>query len=123
LVEKHEWNNSLQIKTMQICDTILDSTDQALKSHFLSSTSLAESLVSLSESSTLKLESGNCVRKGFMGMVIHISNRLQSMKSDSNGPSDQAVVQHLTENSEKWVSFTNEELAISNEKNSRVLGS
>jgi hypothetical protein len=79
LVERHKWNNFLQLKVIAICDEVLENCEnQQFKKFFLESSGLAAKLTQMSKDANYTMESGREIRNGHMGLVVKISNKLVS---------------------------------------------
>lgn len=86
------------------------------------------------------MKSERKIRNGYMGLVVKVSNKLQSKtpaKEDSDNSKtapnaasstnnqnqeDQTVIEYLERVGDEWTTFVDGELAESNEKNNRTLG-
>lgn len=94
----------------------------------------------MASESDYTMKSERIIRNGFMGLVVKISNKLQSKcpkvdeasESQASAPTaasttpggteDSVVIEYLDQVGEEWKSFVDGELASSNEKNNRTLG-
>jgi len=74
-------------------------------------------LMKMAEVSTVKFNSGNSIRNGSMGFVIKLANLIKKQKDSLKDETDLSQVF-----SDKWTSFVDSELSVSNERNSRSLG-
>ena len=119
LVERHPWNNIVQLKTQQIFEDVLASDcSPADKLAFLKSSNCTNALVRMAGTPVVKFGSGNSIRNGFMGFVIKLANLLVKSKDTFKDlPAESSSFY-----SPQWTSFVDGELVTSNERNSRSLG-
>ena len=119
LIEKHPWNNMVQLKCHQIFEDVINSDCSAAeKLAFLNSSNCTRMLINMAETPSVKFGSGNSIRNGFMGFVIKLANLLVKSKDNFKD----LAVESATFYSPEWTSFIDAELATSNERNSRSLG-
>lgn len=130
LIEKHPWNNMVQLKAHLIFEDLFKTAELTNedKLEFLKASDVLNLLVRMSKTPEVKFATGNRIRNGYMGFCIKLSNLindkvdssdLKEMQEswDKEAPSSQeeTVVS-------KWNSFVQNELATSNERNARNLG-
>ena len=75
LIEKHPWNNIIQLKAQQIFEDLFSSTvSNELKGAFVKDSRAKEILMRMSKAPEVKFTSGNSIRNGYMGFVIKLAN-------------------------------------------------
>lgn len=118
LVEKHPWNNMVQLKAHLIFeDMFVSEIEKTEKADFLKSSEVTTVLVRMATVSEVKFATGNLIRNGYMGFVIKLANLIE--KNQSNMTWNDENSDALTE---EWREFVSNELENSNERNSRNLG-
>jgi len=87
LVEKHPWNNMVQLKCHLIFEDVLSIEQKVSKSdagklqiEFLQASNCVGRLIKMAEVPTVKFGSGNSIRNGYMGFVIKLGNVVNKMK-------------------------------------------
>jgi len=73
------------------------------------------------------MQSERVIRNGFMGLVVHISNKLLKKYETKDSTAadkkeDTTVIDYLDSCGEEWRAFVDDELKKSNENNNRTLG-
>ena len=85
LIEKHPWNNMVQLKAHLIFEDVFSSElDVDQKISFLASAEVTSELVRMSQNPEIKFGSGNRIRNGFMGFVIKLANLIVKQKTISD---------------------------------------
>jgi len=71
LIEKHPWNNMIQLKAHQIFEYVLtcDTIEHQERLNFLKAAGVTNALVRMAQTPEVKFTSGNIIRNGFMGFV------------------------------------------------------
>ena len=77
LIEKHTWNNMVQLKCQLIFEDVFSSDiSNAEKVSFLKSCGVTSQLIKMSDTSEVQFYSGNKIRNGHMGFVIKLANSI-----------------------------------------------
>lgn len=85
LIERHPWNNMIQLKVHLIYQDVFNSEiEVADKLDFLRETEVTTALAKMAETPEVKFSSGNLIRNGFMGFVIQLGNLICKQKA-ANG--------------------------------------
>jgi hypothetical protein len=117
LITKHPWNNFFQLRIIAIYEEILEhSRDAGFRQKALSSSQIVETILGISERPTFSFVSERQVRHGYMGMIIRISNTLQSAQHN------QEVADFLDNSGEQWGKYVKGDLKRRNDTNSKKLG-
>lgn len=117
LIEKHPWNNMVQLKAHQIFENTLNcDIENQEKLDFLVASEVTNCLVRMSQTPEVKFNSGKIIRNGYMGFTTQLANLIVKTK----GSLEQCDTATLF--NEEWESYVRSELASSNERNSRNLG-
>ena len=75
LIEKHPWNNMIQLKVQQIFEDALQSDlDPVEKRDFLKMAEVTTILTRMADTPEVRFASGNSIRNGQMGFVVKLSN-------------------------------------------------
>ena len=75
LIEKHPWNNMIQLKVQQIFEDALQSDlDPVEKRDFLKKAEVTTILTRMADTPEVRFASGNSIRNGQMGFVVKLSN-------------------------------------------------
>lgn len=118
LIEKHPWNNMIQLKAHLIFEDVLYSditVDEKIS--FLKSSDATKMLMQMAQEPDVTFNSGNKIRNGFMGFVIKLANLIVKVKTMVAEGMDLEQVY-----TSGWDSFVSGELETSNERNGRNLG-
>lgn len=120
LIEKHPWNNMVQLKATQIFENVLncDTVEAQEKLLFLQEGDVTACLVRMAQTPEVKFTSGNIIRNGFMGFVTQLANLIITAKSKDLESLEGASAVFTDE----WTEYVNGELESSNERNRRNLG-
>lgn len=119
LIEKHPWNNMVQLKAHLIFEDLFKTEmSNSEKIDFLKASEVTKVLVRMSETPEIKFATGNRIRNGFMGFVIKLANLIKT-KTDAMSDEAAELVSLLNQD---WKQFVSTELEVSNERNARNLG-
>ena len=119
LIEKHPWNNMVQLKAHLIFEDLFKTEmSNSEKIDFLKASEVTKVLVRMSETPEIKFATGNRIRNGFMGFVIKLANLIKT-KTDAMSDEAAELVSLLNPD---WKQFVSTELEVSNERNARNLG-
>lgn len=117
LITKHPWNNFFQLKIISIYEEILEhSKDAQFRQKALKSSMIVETILGITESPSFTFVSERQIRHGYMGMIIRISNSLQSAQHN------QEVADFLDNSGEQWSKYVKGDLKKINETNNKKLG-
>jgi hypothetical protein len=82
LVKNFPWNNFLQLKVINMFTEVIENSEnQEFRKNFLESSGIGRAVVEMSDKAIHTLESERQIRSGYMGLVISVSNKLQSRYS------------------------------------------
>ena len=124
LIEKHPWNNMVQLKAHLIFEDLFKTEMSKMeKISFLKASEVTKVLVRMAETPEVKFATGNRIRNGFMGFVIKLANLIKTKTDTMNDDATKDEAAELTDllNSD-WKQFVTNELEVSNERNARNLG-
>ena len=79
LAKAYPWNSMLQVRIVYLMERIISSsliTSELFRSQFLTQTQIIKTLADMGDQSTFELDSGRCIRNGYMGLVVKVSNTL-----------------------------------------------
>jgi len=117
LIKKHPWNNFFQLRIISIYEEILELSKNAqFRQEVLKSSQIVDTILSIQEDSNFSFASERQIRHGYMGMIIRISNALQTSTQN------QEVADFLDNSGEQWGNYVNGDLKQRNETNSKKLG-
>ena len=120
LIEKHPWNNMVQLKAHNIFQDVFDTTmENQQKFNFVHTSKVTQTLVRMGQTAMVNFASGNRIRNGYMGFVIQLANVIVKQRTECS--MDQIEDSNEVFDAE-WDSFVSGELESSNEQNKRNLG-
>jgi len=107
---KHNWNNMLHNQVEKILTHIIEGNSEELKVALYEKAKLFDFIVDSSQDSEFPLSGphGRKVRKGYLGHLVRLSNKLVESR-------DPAVLKYTEEN-EKWKAYTEGLLAETNKR-------
>ena len=121
LVERHPWNNFLQLKTQQIFEDLLESESLTKEEKFnlIKSSGVVSKLITMSETPKVTFISEKQMRHGYMGFAIKLSNLIKK-----KGEADQLSTMEGSDEifNNEWTQYVEGELTRSNNENARNLG-
>ena len=121
LIEKHPWNNFLQLKTQQIFEDLLESEALSKEEKFnlIKASGVVGKLVTMSETPKVTFTSEKQMRHGYMGFAIKLSNLIKKKGEAGQLSTVEGSDEVFTSD---WTQYVEGELQRSNNENARNLG-